>query len=145
MPKITKAEAGYQFHPDTEYRCRECVMSKELKDGHGCAWFGPSEKISPDKGSCNYFAHAHPDYHPEIPWLGLFTKEQLGYLENSQGFSCKRCHELLFPKHECKKVDRKSPGDTPGEINPNGCCDFWEADKKRATMSTPELVKLIGG
>ena len=120
-------------------------MSKPAKTGSACAWFGPTVPISGEKGSCNYFAHAHPEQKPDVPWLSLFTKEQLGYLENAEGFSCKRCEEFLFPRHDCEKVDKNSPGDTPGEINPDGCCDFWEADRKRAKMDQEQLIQLMGG
>jgi hypothetical protein len=143
--KISKAEAGYQYHPDIQYRCSDCVMMKPAKKGSACCWFGPSVPISPETGSCNYFAHAHPEQKPDVPWLSLFTKEQLGYLENAQGFSCKRCEEFIFPRHECKKVDRNSEGDTPGEISPDGCCDFWQADRRRAKMTNEELVQLMAG
>jgi hypothetical protein len=142
---IAKASACYQYHPDTEYRCQECAMLKKLDGRHGCAWFGPTESVKPSAGSCNYFAHAHPEtFHTDVPWLSLFTKEELGYVENPNGFSCKRCEEFLPHASDCKKVDRNSEGDTPGEINPNGCCNLWEADRKRAGKTTPELVKLLG-
>ena len=143
--KIGKAEAGYQYHPDTEYRCEECVMIKDRDGGKGCAWFGPTVPISASSGSCNYFAHTHDLTRPEIPWIGLFTKAELGYLENAEGFSCKRCEELIVLRNDCKKVDRNSEGDTPGEISPYGCCNFWEADRKRAQLTTPELVQIMGG
>jgi hypothetical protein len=142
--KLSKTEACYQYHPDIQYRCGDCIMLKPRKGGEGCAWFGASVPVSGVSGSCNYFAHAHPEQKPDVPWLSLFTKEQLGYTENPEGFSCKRCEELLFPRHDCKKVDRNSPGDTPGEISPDGCCNLWEPDRKRAKMESEELVKLMG-
>lgn len=141
--KLTKSEAGYQFHPDVEYTCSDCVMHKDLpKGGGGCAWFGPSDPISLESGSCNYFAHAH-DRKPELPWLALFTPVQLGYLENRQGFSCKRCVHIDLRQEDCERVEKDSNGDTPGEIDPMGCCNLWKPDRKRAALATPKLLDLI--
>lgn len=147
MPKTSKAEAGYQYRPETQYRCGECVMLKPAGKGKetasGCAWFGAGTEVSREQGSCIYFAHGAPD-HPEIPWLGLFTKEELGYVENRTGFSCKRCEYFDIEKRDCRKpVDKDSPGDTPGEIHPNACCDFWEPDPKRSKLDTEKLMRLI--
>jgi len=138
---VSKARACYQFHPDTEYTCKSCVMLKNLgRNGHGCAYFGPSDPVSADSGGCNYFAHGAGF---NIPWLNLFTKEELGYMENRQGFSCKRCEYIDLQGHACEKVDAKSAGDTPGEIHPGGCCNFWDADPKRAKMPTDKLLVFI--
>ena len=141
MPKISKAEAGYQFHPDSEYVCGSCVLLKDLpQKKNGCAWFGPAVKVSATSGACNYFSHGHPgDQMFDVPWFSLFTPIELGYLENKPGFGCKRCEHADLLRHDCSEVDKDSPGDTPGEIHPGGCCNLWEADKKRGKMSRDDL------
>ena len=139
--KISKARAGYQFHPDIQYTCQSCVMLKDLgKNGYGCAWFGPNDPVDAKTGGCNYFSHGAGF---AIPWMALFTKEELGYLESPNGFSCKRCEHIDIEDKDCEKVDRNSAGDTPGEINPGGCCNIWEADRKRAAMPTEKLLTYI--
>ena len=129
-------------------------MVKPLKSGDkpeqgtdypaGCAWFGPNHKISPMRGSCIYFAHDGPD-RPIIPWLALFTPVELGYTErkSDNGFSCKRCEYYGVTQHICSRVDENSEGDTPGEIHPNSCCDFQDADKVRGEMPTQKVLEYI--
>ena len=137
---ISKASAGYQVHYEADYTCGECVFAK----GTGCAFFGPGETISLTKGGCNYYTHGEPG-EIKIPWLGMFTKDQLGYVENKNGFSCKRCEYFDYECNLCNKgVDPNSPGDTPGLIHPNGCCDFQEPDAKRGQMSREEVLRFIG-
>ena len=141
---LTKSQALYTFHPDVNYTCSTCVMLKDLPEGqHGCAWFGPSVKISAQAGSCGYYAHGGHPSRFQIPWLGLFTPEELGYTENAAGFGCRRCSEFIVGRDACKEVDRNSQGDTPGLISPYACCSAWEKDSKRGEMSDQQLVKLL--
>jgi hypothetical protein len=143
MEKLEKQQAGYLYRPETHYVCGECVFQKELPKGKaGCALFGPSETISLSKGSCDYFSHGHRPK-PEVPWLGVWTKIELGYFENEGGFSCKRCEEFLVGKNDCKKVDKDSEGDTPGIISANGCCSNWERDPIRGGASDERLVQIL--
>ncbi len=146
MLKVSKAEAGYISRPGSEFLCGGCVMLKELgKGGFGCAWFGPAETVSATSGSCNWFAQGD---HAKlaIPWLGLYTKTELGYAENKGGFGCRRCEYIAIPERMCRKVDENSAGDTPGEISPTtGCCGLWDGDKKRKKMTTPELMQMFAG
>jgi hypothetical protein len=135
--KISKAAALYIFRPDTQYTCGDCPM---LKNGDKCAWLGPTVTVSAKTGTCGYFAHGKPL--SEIPWLPLFTKEELGYAENAQGFSCKRCEEFVRPA-DCQKVHKDSPGDTPGQINLNACCALWNPDPKRAKMTNEQLFVIL--
>lgn len=138
--KILKAEAGYICRPGTEYTCSDCVFLKTVKDGHGCVFFGAKVSISAAAGGCNYFALGKP---ADLPWIGTLTKEELGYTENKRGFSCKRCGHFAFPKEDCDRVDKDSPGDSPGEIEENGCCGSWGPDPKRSKMTTPALLDLM--
>lgn len=141
MSKIPKASAGYQFRPETNYTCGLCVFLKDTKTGHGCSFFGPSAAVSDKHGSCIYFSHSDSSK-LDIPWLSLFTKQELGYEENLYGFTCARCEYFQMPG-DCRKVDRRSPGDTPGEISPHGCCSLWERSGKRGGMSDAELVQIL--
>jgi hypothetical protein len=143
MSKIPKASALYVFRPETNYTCGICVFMKDRSKGNGCAFFGPSESVDANSGSCGYFTHADPKKHPDVPWLGLFTKGELGYYENPQGFSCKRCEYFGVGKNDCERVDRYSDGDTPGVIAQNACCSLWEPDSRRATMSDEQLIQVI--
>ncbi|HLG97152.1 MAG TPA: hypothetical protein VKX49_12640 [Bryobacteraceae bacterium] len=108
----------------------------------GCAFFGPNVEISAQSGGCNAFAHADSGKY-EIPWLGLFTKVQLGYAENKPGFSCKRCSHVDLAAEDCERVDKNSEGDTPGLIAANAYCNQWEPDKKRAPLSSEKLLNMI--
>ena len=135
---ITKAQAGYICNPETHYLCGECQF---LKMEDRCAYFGPNQMVSQTTGSCNRFKAGETD---TAPWLKPFlTKVELGYMENAEGFGCQRCEEFKVGRDACKKVDRDSPGDTPGKIKPRACCDFWEADGKRAKMTDGQLVQLM--
>ncbi len=152
MVHITKADAGYVYRPETQYRCGECIFAKPLDGAKivpvketqaACAFFGPATNISPTKGSCIYYTHGHPEDF-DIPWIALFTKDQLGYAENKNGFSCKRCEYFAIQANDCRKpVDKDSEGDTPGLIHPNACCDFQTPDKKRGQMETAALLIMI--
>lgn len=140
--KFPKESVLYMYRPETQYRCDECVFAKE--DSTKCAVFGAGESIKP-YGSCGYFLHMNPDSKKakEIPYLGLATKIESGYDENKTGFSCKRCEYFLVGKNDCKKVRKDSEGDTPGTIDPNACCNRFEADKKRGSMTDIQLTKLL--
>lgn len=139
--KATKAQATYTFHPGENYTCGSCVMLKDAPNGHGCAWFGVQRMVSPTMGSCNYYAHGDPKK-LDIPWIGIFTPVQLGYDENRNGFTCGRCEEFHAPG-DCEKVDKASPGDTPGEISPKGCCSLWKRDPVRGGLADDRLVQIL--
>lgn len=137
---LTKPQACYQYQPETQYRCQECTFIKSVGPKAFCAFFGPTSPISAQHGGCNYFTTIPG--HMEVPWLNAFTPDQLGYVENGPGFSCKRCEEFLPPKTSknnslmgaCKKVD--------GEISPDGCCNLWQRDPKRGDLPTQPLVQV---
>lgn len=114
--KIPKAVALY-IHKSGRYTCNECVFYKEKK----CALYGPSVAIQP-YGGCNLWVKGTED----VPWIGGVTKEETGYMENKEGFSCKRCEEFIAEKKACEKINKNSPGDDPGIIHPDACCNRWE-------------------
>jgi len=147
-PKIPKEAVLYIFRPETKYTCDKCVYSKnkdiEPDETHKCKILGPLEDIKAF-GSCGFWIHMDPvgEATPEIPWIGVITKQQAGYFENEQGFSCKRCKYFDAKNLDCEKVDKDSDGDTPGAIHPNACCNNWEPDPVRAKLSPDTLAELL--
>jgi hypothetical protein len=142
MGKTPKEAVLYVFRPETQYTCDKCVFAKD--NATKCAVFGPSEDIKPF-GSCGFWIHIDPknENAPQMPYLGVITKQQAGYDENKTGFSCKRCEYFLASKNDCLEVDKNSEGDTPKEIHLNGCCNRWEADSKRSKLTTEQLNNLL--
>jgi hypothetical protein len=147
IKKLEKQVVLYSFRPETQYTCSVCVFAKD-KDFPDkvkkCKIFGPSTDIKPE-GSCGFWMHMDPvkESTPEVPWLGVVTKTEAGYMENKEGFSCKRCEYFDAANQDCKKVDKDSKGDTPGIIHANACCNAWEADKERANMTTEQLQEFL--
>ena len=144
--KISKTDAGYLSRHDCEFNCGSCTAV--IQDGKYayCSYFGPNETVNPTYGSCNYFSPGGPLVNTPY-FTNNFEKQELGYTENSgkQGFGCKRCTYISFEKRDCQKVDKDSPGDTPGEISPeSGCCNDWKADPNRSKMTTQALLVQIG-
>lgn len=122
--KIPKDAVLYMHKQDTQYRCRECVFAKA--GANKCAVYGPSVAIRPI-GSCGMFLKRKGN--AEIGFIGGTNKQETGYVENQDGYSCKRCDEFLPDESDCKKVDKDSPGDDTGEIMPGACCNRWEKMK----------------
>lgn len=143
--KITKAQAGYTFHPDVPaYVCEDCIFEKDLKGKDYCSLFGAAITINEKTGSCNMWSHGEPEKQKiDVPLLSIFTKSQLGYDENRFGFSCKRCSHFGIGKNDCEVVDKNSTGDTPGQISPNACCSVWTRDSKRGGMTDQQLVQIL--
>lgn len=140
LHNLSKSQAGFECKPDTEYTCSDCIALKPLKKGFGCALYGPAERVSPKQGGCTKFCHGAND---QLPWLGIYTKLNTGYEEQPHGFSCKRCEYFGVSKADCLRVDKDSPGDSPGRIDSTTCCNVWEADAKRGQMATGPLMELI--
>lgn len=140
--KWPKQAAGYIYRPETQYRCDECVFAKAKSTK--CGIYGPLEDIKPE-GSCNLWLHMDPgaELADKVPYLSLATKLETGYAENKNGFSCKRCEYFIPGKQDCKKVRKDSAGDTLGIIDPNACCNRFEVDKERGSMTDKQLEKLL--
>lgn len=141
--KIPKSVVGYVFNPETQYTCGVCPYSKDKNypgEAKTCKQMAPTERIK-EYGSCILWVHMDPtkESTPEMPWLSVMLKEQIGYAENKMGFSCKRCEYFEVGKMSCQKVDKYSIGLTPGIIHPNACCNHWEPDKERAKKDTASL------
>jgi hypothetical protein len=134
---ITKAQAGY-IVTKTNVLCGDCVF---LRDKTKCCYFGTSVSVSTTAGSCNRFKEGPSD---TVSFLAPFwTKQELGYVENSAGFGCRRCEEFKAVEDGCKKVDKSSPGASPGKILAFACCDFWEKDPKRGSLKNDQLIKIL--
>jgi len=147
MKKMEKEAVLYTFRPETQYTCSVCVFAKDKdypEQIKKCKVFGPSADIKPE-GSCGFWIHMDPTKEgtPEIPWMGVVTKVEAGYMENKEGFSCKRCEYFDAARLDCKKVDKDSEGDTPGIIHPNACCNAWEPDKVRAKLNPEQLAEFL--
>lgn len=124
--KASKSAALYVFYPGTKYTCSECVFMKEKSTGaFTCTFFVPGKNNVELWGSCNYYVKGKVGS-VEGPYEK--TKIESGYMENKEGFSCKRCEYFNPPKKKCEKVDENSPGNTPGIIHPDACCDFWDSE-----------------
>lgn len=137
MKKFSKQSVLYVFRPETQYQCKDCPMAK--MGSTLCALYGPGETIN-TFGTCGLWTHKDPDS-VDVPMLGVVTKIESGYLENKVGFSCKRCEH--FEIGTCSRIDENSEGDTPGIIHPNACCNKWEADKIRGSMTTEQLTRKL--
>lgn len=138
--KSPKEAVLYVLRPETQYTCDKCVFYKDGTPPR-CALLGPTEGIKA-YGSCGFWVHGEAGKF-NVPWIGLVTKLEAGYEENPQGFSCKRCEYFDSQARACEKVDKNSPGDTPGEIHPNACCNMWDADDIRAGKTTTQLMSIL--
>lgn len=136
---IEKQAALYIFRPEVKIVCSECVFAKQGR----CAVFGPDETISLETGTCGLYIHGHNKKADPVPWMGYVTKEEAGYMENKTGFQCKRCEEYIPETRGCKKIDRNSKGDTPGQIHPNACCNLWEPSPITSKMTEDQLDKWL--
>ena len=134
MDKLPKALVLYVFDPPSGYTCSECAFVSTT--GKCTDYAGFDEKVSPH-GSCNDWRTLR---NGRIEGNHDRTREATGYVENYQGFSCKRCEEFVADTRRCLKVDEKG-GLTPGEINPNACCNRWEPGARR-TISDSEFKHL---
>ncbi len=138
MHKIEKQAALYIFRPETSITCKSCVF---LKDFNKCVLFNDKVELY---GTCGFYIHGEvKDANPKMPWISGVTKLEAGYLENKVGFQCVRCEEFLCGQRDCKKVDKDSAGDNPGEIHPFGCCNMWEKDKERGNFTREQAEEYI--
>ena len=114
--KIPKVAVGYVYRPGVDYRCRECW--KHIPATQQCAELRPQDTARPN-GYCIVWAFGIP--RPGLVPTSAYTPEEVGYGEKVNGTKCHRCGNFVTPDR-CKRVDENSPGDTPGEINYDACC-----------------------
>lgn len=141
MGDIPKASVLYihaspGITPECSYLCGECVFLR----GNDCALLVREDcLVSLERGGCGLFIDGVPDDEGSIyPFL---TKEQVGYVENENGFGCRRCKEFRPSSLDCDDVDKKSLGDDPGMILPGACCDNWKPDPRRGQMDDDRLAR----
>ena len=129
--KIPKSAVLYIHLKDTQEKCKDCLFRKD--GANKCALYGRSIAIKP-WGGCGQFILFLRGNLPDLPYWpeGQYTKENTGYVENRPGFTCLRCDEFLSAEKDCKKVDKNSPGDDPGQITAEACCNRWEKIKDNA-------------
>lgn len=121
--KVPKSVVLYIHCRNTAYMCRDCIFRKD--GANKCALYGRHVSIKPF-GGCGQFVLYKRDV--DLPYLlsGVYTKENTGYVENQAGFTCGRCDEFLPDENDCKKIDKDSRGDDPGQILAGGCCNRWK-------------------
>lgn len=122
--KIPKSVVLYIHKRDTNYKCKDCLFAKD--QGNKCAIYGSSVAIKP-YGTCGEWIKKKGNF--DVPYVGGYNKENTGYVENPEGFTCGRCDEFLPDRADCKKVDKDSAGDDPGAILSGACCNRWEHKK----------------
>lgn len=128
---IEKQTVLYMLKPATQYECGDCYAY--LPEDRRCLYHSFSDTFLPFDG-CGLFTQGTPRPKGTTP-LGLVTKQESGFARSTFGFSCKRC-ENFIESGDCSSVDKDSPGDTPGMIHPDACCNGWEADPRRSMMPT---------
>jgi len=119
--KIPKSVVLYIHKKETSYKCKDCIFARDF--ANKCALYGSSVPIKP-YGTCGLWVRKKGNF--EVPFSGGYNKINTGYEENQDGFSCARCAEFLPDANDCKKIDKDSPGDDPGQILAGGCCNRWE-------------------
>jgi len=119
--KIRKDVVLYIHRRNTLYRCRDCRLAKAQSTR--CALLGAETPIKPI-GTCGLWVQKKGG--SELPFIGGYTKEEIGYIEEPAGYSCGHCDEFIPDQEDCKKVDKDSPGDDPGKIVSEACCNRWE-------------------
>ena len=107
-----------------EYGCGSCMMF--IDDKERCTIL-PKGQVIKAHGSCGLWVGG-PNATGETSH-GNLTAKQAGYVENKSGFSCKRCVYFRADAQDCFVVDKDSPGDDPGKIHSDGCCNHWEPRK----------------
>lgn len=122
MSRWTKEQAGYVGFMDTQFECLDCAMFRKTQQA---CW--QVKGTIREYGSCNYF---YPGKPVELSGNPRLTQAEAGYAENPAkvGFSCKRCEEFSPEKQMCQKV--------AGSIDPDACCNRWEADPVRSKIPT---------
>lgn len=136
--KVTKAAAGYVYRAGTDYRCVECW--KFVEPSRRCLSHGVQDVIAA-KGYCTYWEQGKPVSAGQP--RGSLSKIESGYGELANGTKCRRC--INFDGPYCKRVDEKSPGDTPGRIDPDGCCSLQEPRHGRDKSLSAKALATCGG
>jgi hypothetical protein len=120
--------------PECSYTCGECIFLRTNQ----CALFTVEDNlVSATRGGCGLFVDGAPQDDGFWPYL---TKEEAGYVENENGFGCRRCKEFVPSLMDCEDVNKTSPGDDPNSIQGGACCNNWQADARRGRMDDDRLA-----
>lgn len=138
--KISKSVVLYIHREGTDYQCKDCSMW--VGSVNGCTIHKPGVEIK-GEGSCGLWVDGDPM--PDAEPHGYLTHETSGYDESPEGFSCKRCRHFIAEGNDCHKTDKDSPGDDPGEIHPDACCNHWEGMDGEEEKGEVEIEISIGG
>ena len=120
--KASKTDAGYVHRIGTDYRCIDCW--KFIAETEQCAEYRVTDSAKVN-GTCTEWSFNNPlvMIAGVVVPNGALSPEVTGYTEDPKGTKCIRCAHF-DPLGFCERVDEKSIGDDPGEINPNACCRF---------------------
>ncbi len=121
--RVDKAGVLYLHRDGVDYQCDECPMF--IIDVQRCTIHQADEVIL-HYGGCGYWVPGTPITIADDEPHNLVSMIESGYVEDEDGFSCKRC-ALFLEVHDCRIVDPNSPGDDTGEIHPDACCAAWTA------------------
>lgn len=121
--KIDKQSVLYLHISGTDYECKDCGLF--INDKERCFIHGTNDVIK-DFGSCGLFIYGEPLPNNVVP-VGILSKEESGYVESEQGYSCKRCEYFNSPLKDCQKVNKDSVGVDEGMIHLDACCNAWES------------------
>lgn len=129
--KLSKSLVLYVLNPPTEYGCQDCSFYSPTQSF--CTFYKPADNKVEKLASCNLWTTNHRGFN-YVKGPGTQTKEATGYMESTNGFGCRRCHEFVADTKRCKKVE--------GEISPLACCSGWEADPIRSKISAAQFKEM---
>ncbi len=75
-------------------------------------------EIKPN-GTCDLIVHGQ-NATPENDNRWKVMREEAGYLEREEGFSCGNCFRFISSANKCHIVE--------GDIRPQDCCNLWDDD-----------------
>jgi len=125
--KITKTAGCYLEIAGSSYTCQQCAFFRPKAD---CLLFPPNEKVNGPSGGCNYWV-PQPTKAVVVPEIRTLNKSTLGYSENLHGFTCGRCLHFSPRRRMCERVS--------GSIAAGGCCNLWQRDQQRGSLTDAEL------
>lgn len=114
--KLPKTSVLYAHYSGESYDCDDCAFW--LTDKR-CIVHRSDLTVNEDD-KCGFMIQGKPDTFWGKPHLNLDPK-QTGFVRGWGGEGCRVC-VYYNTSRDCEKVDKNSPGDDPGEINPMACC-----------------------
>lgn len=121
IKKVSKQGALYIHRKGTDYQCKDCIMF--IPDKERCLIHSDVQVIKPE-GTCGYFVKGKP--YPGLRPTGALSKLESGYIDYKPTGGCDHCEYFFKTKKDCMVVDKDTPGDDPGSIEPDACCANFE-------------------